>query len=64
MYSLVFSIAIKSLVSETTQIIFLGNALTYNIKELYPDIDYFIVPKAKIQDDKILEEKYCKKNKH
>ena len=26
--------------TDTTQIIFLGNALTYNIKELYPDIDY------------------------
>lgn len=33
-------------------------------RDLYPDIDYFIVPKTKIQDDKILEEKYCKKNKH
>ena len=31
-------------------------------RELYPDIDYFIVPKTKIQDDKILEEKYCKKD--
>ena len=31
-------------------------------RELYPDIDYFIVPKTKIQDDKILEKKYCKKD--
>ena len=29
-------------------------------RELYPDIDYHIVPKTKIQDLAVLREKYCK----